>query len=376
MSAIERLLKAVPYVRRPFHQRDVAVANLKVVEAELAATRAELAGTKAELEITKVRAANLERPISSKVRRSFDQQLWFLLAEEDARQDHSIGNLRRYVAETVDKNCPCLEIGPSFSPILPKSAGYRTTIIDHADQAGLVEKYTSHGVDVSKIEPVDIVWHGNSIAEATGRNRFDAIVAAHIIEHTPDLVQFLKDCSDALKQDGFIFLLVPDKRYTFDFMQPLSDVAKILGDHRAGRVRHSFESYFRLSMGVQDRGRIAWDQSGVSHLTFPHGDPIRCRQVAEQFMASSSYVDVHENYFTPISFAIILDELRYLGEIELELKVLTRPRECEFLAVLHKVGNSRVLSAESYLERKMHGHVMLMAEELERIKSAAKVLLD
>jgi 2-polyprenyl-3-methyl-5-hydroxy-6-metoxy-1,4-benzoquinol methylase len=367
MLFIEKLLKAIPYLRRPYFQRDAALAHLE-------AAKAELIGINAKLAIAEEKVKYATRTVPPTIGNSFDPQRWFLLPDQDARQDEAIGDLRTYVARMVSKDCESLEIGPSFAPILPKSAGYAVTIVDHADQAELVEKYATSGVDLSKIEPVDIVWDGHSIAEATGHNRFDAIVAAHVIEHAPDLIQFFVDCSNILRGDGSIYLLVPDKRYTFDFMQPLSDVAGILGIRRAKRTRHSFESLYRLSACVRNGERIAWDQSGISELVFAHGDPSERREFAERCEASSPYVDVHENYFTPVSFAMIVDELRYLGEIDLELTLLTRPRGCEFLAVLRKADRSHVISTETFLRRKMDGYRLLLLEEQERIHSASRIL--
>jgi predicted SAM-dependent methyltransferase len=356
MSFIEKLFRAIPYLRRPYFQRDAALAALENAKA-------------------KTRYGDIS--ISSTIRDRFDQQLWFLLAREDARQDEAIGDFRPYIARMVGKDQIALEIGPSFNPVLPKSAGYAVTVVDHMNQSGLVEKYTPHGVDVSKIESVDVVWTGNSMVEAVGHRKFDAIVAAHVVEHAPDLIQFFKDCSEALSDSGSIYLIVPDKRYSFDFLQPRSDVAKVLSDHRMRRTRHSFESFYRhISASVRNGERIAWDQDGVSNLTFVHGDPVESRRSAERSEISTSYEDEHENYFTPVSFAMIVDELRYLGEIDLELAVLTRPRGSEFLAVLRKSRVRLDASIDEFLKRKMDACRLLLLEDQEQIVSASEILAN
>lgn len=60
-----------------------------------------------------------------------------------------------------------IEIGPSFNPVAPKSAGWQVTVVDHASQAGLVEKYIGNPhVDVSRIESVDVVWQGGPLEAA------------------------------------------------------------------------------------------------------------------------------------------------------------------------------------------------------------------
>lgn len=51
------------------------------------------------------------------------------------------------------------------------------------------------GVEVSRIEVVDHVSTGASVFDAVGKTaRYDYIVASHVIEHTTDMLGFLKDC--------------------------------------------------------------------------------------------------------------------------------------------------------------------------------------
>ena len=89
-----------------------------------------------------------------------------------------------------------IEIGPSHRPITPKKEGYKVHIIDHASQADLIEKYTSHKVNVDNIEEVDFVWNGQSYKDLTGQSKFyDWVIAAHVIDHTPDFIGFLKKCN-------------------------------------------------------------------------------------------------------------------------------------------------------------------------------------
>lgn len=354
MPLIERLLRTVPYVRRAYIERDAALAKLRAAEAIGLGDPA-------------------TSPIETQAGRVFRQPCWFLLSGEDAGQDRQIGDFRAFIAKAIGKSAQALEIGPSLNPILPKREGYRVDIVDHADQAELIRKYSVYGLDISKIERVDIVCSGASMAEAIGAKRYNSIVAAHVVEHAPDLIQFLKDCSSVLDDGGSIYLLIPDRRYSFDFMQPLSDVAKILADHRAKRAHHSFESFYRHSAHVYNGELMAWDQCGIAQPRFPHGDPNLIRSEAEHNVAAPAYIAAHENYFTPVSFAMIVEELSYLREFDLDLTVLTRSRGCEFLAVLRKASRS-ALSSEAFLQRKMDGNRLLLLEERERIISASSFL--
>jgi SAM-dependent methyltransferase len=347
MPLIERLLKSLPYVRRPYFERDAA-------RAEARALRGKLAG-------------GLDA-LARDVRRFFPDQSHFLLPGDDARQDERVGDFRPCIKRAIAKQDRALEIGPSLNPVLPKAQGYNVAVLDHVDQAGLVAKYAVYGLDTGVIEPVDFVWRGGSLAEAVRHAQYDAIVAAHVIEHAPDFIAFVTDCSAILAPAGALYLIVPDKRYCFDFFQPLTDVAKVLGDHRAKRTQHAFESFYRAAAHVNNPTTIAWDQRGLGDPRFPHGDPSAIRDFAERSSASEQYEDMHANYFTPMSFMMLIDELRYLGEIDLAVTLLSRARGCEFLAVLRK-ANARDETADQFLARKMCAYKVLMIEEMERIQS-------
>ncbi|WP_204280240.1 hypothetical protein, partial [Raoultella ornithinolytica] len=74
-----------------------------------------------------------------------------------------------------------------YAPILPKADGYRVLVIDHADQEELRTKYRPHGVDISRIEPVDAIDDGSEFGALSDDGEgFDYILASHVFEHLPD----------------------------------------------------------------------------------------------------------------------------------------------------------------------------------------------
>jgi len=358
-SVIEACFRAIPFVRRPYFQKDALQSELEAAQREIKSLKSQVQSLP-ELDNLRKRA----------LKGAAQRELFFALKDDDPRQDRLLGNLRAYVKAAIAKDVASLEIGPSYNPILPKREGYNVRILDHDDQAGLKTKYTHHNVSIDQIEPVDFLWRDGSIIEVLGDHRFDVIVAAHVIEHAPDLIQFLTDCSNVLLPDGHLYLFVPDKRYCFDYFQPISDVAKILGDHLLKRTRHSFESYYRNAAMVLNDNNGAWGQTALGELKFLHGDPKGGMAWAHQRHNLTAYEDAHENYFTPTSFSMIVDELSYHRISDLSLEVLTRPRGCEFLTVLKKNSKSDDCNLETYLQEKMRSYWLLMSEELERIELA------
>jgi SAM-dependent methyltransferase len=158
-----------------------------------------------------------------------------------------------------------IEIGPSIAPIAPKSSGWNTVSIDTTTREGLVAKYAGDpGVDVSRIEPVDFVWTDGPLSTAVPavqHGSFDAFIASHVIEHSPDLIAFLDAAATLVKPEGLVILAIPDKRYCFDYFQPLTTTGQLLEAHLDRRVRHARRFAFdHPAYAVSDGGLISWGQ--------------------------------------------------------------------------------------------------------------------
>ena len=68
-----------------------------------------------------------------------------------------------------------LEIGPSYNPIVLKSAGFDVEILDHATSDELRKKYRELGVPedkINNIEDVDYLWSGEELDKLTGKSDY------------------------------------------------------------------------------------------------------------------------------------------------------------------------------------------------------------
>lgn len=218
-----------------------------------------------------------------------------------------------------------LEIGPSHSPIVPKSSGYNVQVLDHLDRLGLVDKYRAHGVDIEAIEEVDYVWSGENYADLVGEtNCFDWVLASHVIEHTPDFVAFLNDCESLLANDGVLSLAIPDKRNCFDRFRPISGIGSILDSHFESRRTNSAGSVAEFYLNVISQGgKISWPSGSEGDVEFIHsvGDALANMNGV---LKGAITPDIHSWCFVPSSFRLIMMDLYSLK--------LTRLRECSFRA--------------------------------------------
>lgn len=250
-----------------------------------------------------------------------------------------------------------LEIGPSHDPLVPKSSGRKVEILDHLDQAGLIEKYRAHGVDISRIEPVDYVWTGGSLTECVGKTGYyDWIVASHVIEHTPDLIAFVTQCCQLLKPEGVLSLAVPDRRYTFDFYRWPSSTGDVLQAHVDKRTRHTpGQVYDAAANASVKNSAIAWSKGEKGDVFLLHSfDHIQQR--LQQSLNTDEYMDAHGWVFTPASFRIVFSDLNRLGYLNVDEVMFSESSGCEFYAV-YANRPSRQLPDRQTLVRQAHAEL-------------------
>lgn len=211
-----------------------------------------------------------------------------------------------------------LEIGPSHNPMAPKKAGYNVHVLDHATAEELKIKYTGHNVNLDNIEEVDFVWRGEPLSELIGREHcYDWIVASHVIEHVTDFVGFLRQCEKLLAPGGVISLVVPDKRYCFDYYRWPSNTGDTLQAYTDNCVRHPSGAVFDHFANASKMGeRITWGDHDSGDIKMVH-----TLDEAEHYwklaIKNDEYIDSHRWKFTPSSFRIILNDLQALGLTEL-----------------------------------------------------------
>jgi len=219
-----------------------------------------------------------------------------------------------------------LEIGPSHTPLLPKRDGYDIEIIDHSSADRLRQIYKNNPlVDVSRIEEVDYVSGGRSIAETINKpGHYDYIVASHVIEHMPSLLGFLLDCETLLKPNGLLSLAVPDMRYCFDVFQSRSTTGDVLEASLAPPHRARAAAVFDYWANRAHRRRQpTWRRfsGGALHRVNAIAD---AKSQFDAYVASNDHVDCHVWRFVPSSFRLITKDLNELDLLQL--------RECEFHA--------------------------------------------
>jgi 2-polyprenyl-3-methyl-5-hydroxy-6-metoxy-1,4-benzoquinol methylase len=223
----------------------------------------------------------------------------------------------RRVLVPVDTSGLGLEIGPSYNPLLPKRSGANIEILDHASRDELVAKYRELGLtaeELDRIEDVDYVSTGAGFVDAIGRTGvFDFIIGSNVVEHMVDFVRFLQDCDALLKPGGRVSVTVPDMRFCFDLLRPVSSISSVLDAHLTPTRFHTPGTLFEAASYMCARdGKIAWspDETGTVALQLDVADG---KNLVRQSRDQLEYHDAHRWTFTPSSFVLLLQDLRELG---------------------------------------------------------------
>lgn len=235
-----------------------------------------------------------------------------------------------------------LEIGPLDKPLIDAGA-YQVERLDYLSQNQLKEKFLeSDQVNVEDIVYVDYVWKGEPYEELI-RKRFDYVVSSHNIEHSPDLISFLKNISAVLKDNANLFLFIPDKRYCFDHFRSLTNLHEVLFAHLNNHKKPSIYSI------LEERNQRAHNEA-MRHWNGDHGypqnrlfDEIYQKPLPDLIrdieVMNTKYNDTHVWQFTPDSFKFIISYLMKNCLIDLELVRLypTIRGQLEFFAIMRKV---------------------------------------
>ena len=138
-----------------------------------------------------------------------------------------------------------IEIGALHNPMaMPPRA--RVKYVDRMSAEGLRAQYPELK-DLPLVEP-HIIDDGELLS-TVARGSQDFIVASHFLEHCQNPIATLQAFMRVLRADGILFLVVPDKLYTFDKDRPSTTVEHIVRDFEEGpnwsREQH-YREYARM----------------------------------------------------------------------------------------------------------------------------------
>ncbi len=138
---------------------------------------------------------------------------------------------RESLLKHIDLSRRGLELGPNGRPTLFKA---ETDIyyLDWKNRQQLVAE-CAYPDQVDSIPEIDYVVSSNNYQEVV-RGTFNHVIANHVLEHVPNLIQWLINIAALLDPGGILFLALPDKKFTFDKFRPNTRLSHILAEFYDG----------------------------------------------------------------------------------------------------------------------------------------------
>jgi hypothetical protein len=216
----------------------------------------------------------------------------------DARFEKYQAVLFRYVCLA---NTRGLEIGALDLPFVTPDEG-NVEFVDYATTDELRERArAAPGHSPEFVVPVDYVLRDAGWESVP--DGYDWIAAAHVIEHAPSMIDWLRSVGEKLKRSGILFLIIPDKRYTFDFFRPESTLGKIFEDHFRKKTTPGISEVFDGCYYSRTLNTATiWENP--TQIEFDVQPTESALAVAQTTV--DKYIDVHCNIFSDKSFSTII----------------------------------------------------------------------
>jgi SAM-dependent methyltransferase len=159
--------------------------------------------------------------------------------------------LRRKAIARVYLRGSGLEIGALHNPLkVPPAA--RVRYVDKLGDADLRREFPE--LRDKPLVHVDIVDDGETLATVPDGSQ-DFVIANHFVEHCENPIGAIGNMLRVLKAGGFLYLAIPDKRYTFDRERPVTSIDHLMRDFHEGpgwSRRGHYEEWARLVDKIAD----------------------------------------------------------------------------------------------------------------------------
>ena len=247
-----------------------------------------------------------------------------------------------------------IEIGALASPIIRKSES-EVYYVDHAERETLRAKYAHDPkVNVEEIVSVDAVWGEQTLRECfPDGSEFDYVAASHLIEHVPDILGWLREVADVLRPGGRLLLVIPDKRYTFDYLRTPSRLSEVFDAYlRHNRRPMPGQIFDHKANAVKVDPSAAWEDRIDTTALKHHFDLREALDLSIASVRDGRYIDGHCWVFMPRTFAALLYDLVDLDLLTYTCLNLyeTEPGSNEFIVVLERWAEDAAMQKENALE--------------------------
>lgn len=222
-----------------------------------------------------------------------------------------------------------LEVGPFDRPLVRRDQHPGIKYLDYLSKEQLIEKARkSPHRNADAIPDIDYVSTNKPISSVVDQ-KFDYVIAVHVMEHLPDLFGWLNDLATVLNENGAIFAIIPNHSYIYDVDRPLSSLGEVFENFELKRDKPSPARAFDERFYHKNVQAPQLYEDYKAAVAMPRSFTIQNARHT-YFKAKAGYVDCHCNVFSPDNFKEII-----LGGEQLEIHKF----KVEHLAVNEIIAN-------------------------------------
>ena len=171
---------------------------------------------------------------------------------------------RRWLDKYIDVSKQVgLEIGPYNQPMVKKNEG-PIKFLDYLTRGELIT-INPHASYLDDIPDTDYIVKSNNYLLYV-KDKFDYLIANHVLEHAPNLIGFLQQLCNMLNDEGVLFIALPDKKFTFDKYKINTTLSHVLSDYfnkvDKASIEHIIEDFL-----YYDRHFVGSDQNIEGRLS-------------------------------------------------------------------------------------------------------------
>lgn len=209
-----------------------------------------------------------------------------------------------------DRSKRILELGPLNRPIADKSIYPNVFYCDVRSTEDVRKLYSGNDyleatgimVNPETIVPIDYVIQESYEKTFENVEKFDYVIASHVLEHMENLIFALRDISTVLKPGGVFCIIYPDKRYCFDHFRnsaSFRDAYNVFCNGTEENAPMVLDFYY--SVVPENNPYVFWQKEGVlRHL--PTASFENAVKHYEQALEGIKMDDVHYWPFTDMDF--------------------------------------------------------------------------
>ncbi|HUG10127.1 MAG TPA: methyltransferase domain-containing protein [Opitutaceae bacterium] len=169
-------------------------------------------------------------------------------------------------------------------------------------------------------EPTHADYHGDACELPFHDSSLKYVASSHVLEHVANPLAALAEWFRVLEHGGCIYMVVPDRRRTFDHRRPLTEVAHMLDDYRNGTTQSDATHIDDFVYGV--------DWATFSPATDPANEKSARDELATTYhrsVAAGLEINIHFHTFEVSSGVALIEagnlESLWDGAIEVVEKV-------------------------------------------------------